>query len=104
MFLGLARIALLTGAALIVASLVLIHPPIYPGGIVEYPSQATAIAKRACHDFAPQYTPWRGWLSYSPLRRGYFWEAGWYTRDAHCMAQIEPRTGRIIELRMGVGD
>ena len=67
----------------------------YPGGKVEYGSQAIAIAKRECHtminDDGVYFFQWHGWLD------NQYWHAGFNDSDGHCMIMIDPRSGKTVE-------
>jgi hypothetical protein len=97
MLLRFSQAILLAGAVLIFASFMMDHPPIYPGGKVEYGSQAIAIAKEECRDMATNigYFQWHAWLTDQQ------WNAGFIRRSGHCVVVIDPRTGKIMQIYAG---
>jgi hypothetical protein len=101
------RIALIGGVILIISASMIDHPPIYLGGAVEYPGQAVTIVKRKCGSAQPDLLkdpslPWQEWLSYDDMKSAYVWYAGFFLpHDGECMVSINPRTGRVVETRMG---
>jgi len=106
-FLRVGRIALLTGVILIISALIIDHPPIYPGGAVEYPGRAIAIAKRTCGAAQPDLLknsslPWQAGLSHDDMKSAYVWHAGFFLpHEGECMLSINPRTGKVLETRIG---
>ena len=102
MILRLGRAALLLGAVLIFASFMMDHPPMYPGGKVEYGSQAIAIAKVACRDMDKDagisFFQWQAWLSDQT------WYAGFSTHGGWCYVQIDPRSGKKLYFSEGAID
>ena len=92
-----ARIALLAGALLWLASMMVTHPLIHFGGVVHYPWQAISIAKRSyCGQYVGQFNlslPWRAELTEDT------WVAGFAEGYGGASFTVDAQTGRVTECR-----
>ncbi len=97
------RIALLIGIACVLAGMLYVHPLIYSAGVVKYPTQAIAIARRECATISPGFGGdghwlwWRAELSKDAFDGQYVWRAGYATRRWGCSVVVDARNGALID-------
>lgn len=106
--LQLGRAILIATALFLIAVLIAAHPPFYVRGAVHSERQAIAITKLAfvLHDPEAISTPhhWKAWLDCDDDGyEGCRWTAGFFEDGGAVYAMIDPRSGKVLELREASG-